>query len=205
MARKAPERDPPISPLQVVEQIAELLQLPQDWRRQEFVGAVRDLILEFSMRASIRATHNADLKKARNKLLEARDALRRLNGLVDMASIDSLVAELSILLGANPEPAAARKRGRRKGSADDWLFQRFVLELLSIVRSSGVELSLSKLDRKPRGTLIAALDLLRPHVGCIPRVPPYKTLERLRASRSRPGPSSLDLLRRKWPPPPFRL
>jgi hypothetical protein len=185
--------------------------VPAHQRRREFVLAIRDLIGEVAERGLARlaapAYSNVDnLNEARTKLIAARDALRRLSGLVDTAPIDELVAALSILLGVDPEPVVTRRRGRRPGSYGDWLFAWLVLRLLSIIRSAdAVELTLSKSDdNKPRGTLVDALNLLRSHLPIIPAELPYKTLERLRAIRAPTGTfAALDLLRRLLPPPPF--
>jgi len=194
------------------ERIADLAGVPAGRRRREFVVEIRDLIGEAAARglakfAAPAAYSTADnLNEARVKLIAARDALRRLNGLVDTTPLDDLVAALSILLGVDPEPAVAKGRGRRPGSYGDWLFAWLVLRLLSIGRSAdAVEFTLSKSDDdKPRGTLVDALILLRPHLPFIPKVLPYKTLERLRATRTPTDNfSALDLLRRLLPPPPF--
>ena len=81
------------------------------------------------------------------------------------------------------------------------MFRWLVLELLSIVREAdALDLTLSKSGSKPRGTLVDALDLLRPHTGCVPAALPYKTLERLRATRGETAASALHVLRRMFPP-----
>jgi hypothetical protein len=176
---------------QRLQRIADLAQVPVGRRRKKLISAACDLIGEALIRFCARHLHSNpkymkanDVKVARTKALELRDALRPLEDIVDTAAIDGLVAESSILAGANPEPAAGGKRGRRKGSGGDWTFKWLVGELLYVVRAAGGDLTLSKLDNTPRGTLIEALDLLRPYVDCIPSMPPYRTLQRLHALRS---------------------
>jgi hypothetical protein len=186
-----------------------LTHVPADQRRREFVAAINDLMREAAGRALARMAAPAyssvnNLNEARIKLIAARDALRRLNGVVDTAPIDELVAALSILLGADPEPPLAARRGRRRGSYGDWLFAWTVLRLLSIVRSAdAVELTLSRSDDDmPRGTLVDALNILRSRLLFIPKILPYKTLERLRATPTQTAAfDALDLLRRLMPPP----
>jgi hypothetical protein len=194
------------TPQTTAEQIVELIQLPSDlpdWGRNQLIAAVRDLIWEAEARTralSVAPTPD-DVRAALTKVLETRVALQRLNGLVDVSPIDALVAELSILLGTNPAPCTGGGRGRRKGSDGDWLFKWLVRELLDIARWSGAAgLTLSKGGGKPCGTLVEALNLLRPHVGCIPVELPYKTLERLHAERARPRGSGLATLKRLFPP-----
>jgi hypothetical protein len=136
------------------------------------------------------AWRKLDVKGMKNALaavLRARDALQQLDGLVDTAPLEPSIADLSLWLGANPERGAAAKRGRPRGSDGDWVFKWFVRELLSIVRSSDAELTLSKLAGQPRGPLIEVLDLLRSHLACIPKAPSYNTLERLHAWASVPA------------------
>jgi hypothetical protein len=185
--------------------------VPADHRRREFVIAIRHLVSEAAARGLAQlaapAHSNLDnLNKARTKLIAARDALRRLNGLIDITPLDELVAALSILLGVDPEPPVVCGRGRRPGSYGDWRLAWLVFNLLSIVRSAdaaGFTLSKSD-DDKPRGTLVDALNLLRPHLPFIPKALQYKTLERLRAIGTRtPACDALMLLRRVMLTPPF--
>jgi hypothetical protein len=176
--------------LQIVEHIADLAQPPKDWRRQEFIDAVQRLIWVATVRVSVRhrARTKLDAKGMRNALaavLRARDALQQLDGLVDTAPLEPLIADLSLWLGANPERGAAAKRGRRRGSESDWVFKWFVRQLLSSARTFDAKLTLSQRAGEARGTLSKVLVLLRPHLACIPRVLPYKTLERLHAEHSR--------------------
>jgi hypothetical protein len=176
--------------LGIVENIADVAQPPKDWRRQKFIDAVQRLIWVATVRLLVRhrTRTKLDAKGMKNALaavLRARDALQQLDGLVDTAPLDPLIADLSLWLGANPDRGASTGPGRPSGSDKDWVFKWFVLELRSIAHSSGAELTLSKLGSKPRGTLVAVLDLLRPHLACIPKALPYKTLERLLAEHSR--------------------
>jgi hypothetical protein len=172
--------------LRIVEHIADLAQPPKDWRRQEFIDAVQRLIWVTTVRVLVRhrARTKLDAKSMRSALAalwRARDALQRLNGLVDEAPIKTMIHDLSLWLGANPERGAAAKRGRPRGSDGDWVFKWFVRELLSIARSFDAELPLSQVDGAAHGPLAKVLDLLRPHLACIPRARlPYRTLARLR-------------------------
>jgi hypothetical protein len=176
---------------QRLERIADLAQVPTGRQREELIFAACDLIGEALIRFTARHLHcnpnhvkANDAKVARTKALELRDALRQLEDIVDTAAIDTLVAELSILAGANPEPTVSGGLGRRKGSISDWTFKWLVGELLNMVRAAGGDLKLSKLGNTPRGSLVDALDLLRPYVECIPVVLSYRTLQPLHASRS---------------------
>ncbi len=173
--------------LGILEELATLAQVPADYRRQELITAVRRLLWVATVRvlmhqrgAKLNVDHMKAVKAARTKLLQARDALQRLSGL-DTAPIEREIALLSLLVGANPSPAATTGPGPREGSDRDWVFNWLVRELLRIVRSFDATLTLSKLGDEPRGTLVQALDLLRPHLGCIPAPLSYKTLARLRA------------------------
>jgi hypothetical protein len=180
-------RDPffaALSELGIVQRIAGLAQPPKDWRRQEFITKVRNLIWVATVKDSVRRRASATLdidnmKKALVELFRARDALHRLSGLIDSAPIDAMIGDLSLWLGTNPKRGAGVGRGRPTGSYNAGVFKWFVLELRSIAHSFGAELTLSKLGSEPRGTLVEVLDLLRPHLACIPKAPPYRTLERL--------------------------
>jgi hypothetical protein len=187
-------RDPffaALSELGIVQRIAGLAQPPKDWRGQEFIDAVRRLIWVATVRISVRhrARTKLDVKSMRSALaalLRARDALQRLNGLIDEAPIEAMIYDLSLWLGANPERGAAAKRGGRpRGSEGNWVFKWFVRELLSSARRFDAKLTLSREAGEARGTLSEVLVLLRPHLACIPRVLPYKTLERLHAEHAR--------------------
>jgi hypothetical protein len=176
--------------LGIVQHIANLAQPPKDWRRQEFIDAVQRLIWVASVRVSVRhrARTKLDVKTMRSALAalwRARDALQRLNGLINEAPIEAMIYDLSLWLGANPERGAAAKRGRRRGSESDWVFKWFVRQLLSSARTFDAKLTLSQGAGEARGTLSKVLVLLGPHLACIPRVLPYKTLERLHAEHSR--------------------
>lgn len=176
--------------LRIVEHIADLAQPPKDWRRQEFIDAVQRLIWVATVRVSVRhrARTKLDVKSMRSALAalrRARDALQRLNGLINEAPIEAMIYDLSLWLGANPERGAAAKQGRPRGSESDWVFKWLVRQLLSSARTFDAKLTLSQEAGEARGTLSEVLVLLRPHLACIPRVLPYKTLERLRAEHSR--------------------
>lgn len=182
-------RDPFFAALRdlgIVEQVANFACPPNDWRRQEFMTAVQRIIWVATVRVLLRQRARAklDLKGMKNALaavLRARDALKQLDGLVDTAPLEPLIADLSLWLGANPERGAAAKRGRPRGSDGDWVFKWFVRQLLSIARSFDAELPLSQVDGAAHGPLAKVLDLLRPHLACIPRARlPYRTLARLR-------------------------
>jgi hypothetical protein len=182
--------------LGIVEHIADLAQPPKDWRRQEFIDAVQRLIWVTTVRVLVRhrARTKLDVKSMRSALAalwRARDALQRLNGLVDTAPIEEIIADLSLWLGANPGRGAATGPGRPKGSDNDWVFKLLVRGLLSIVRASDAELTLSKLAGQPRGTLTEVLDLLRPHLACIPKALSYNALERLHAEANVPVANNL--------------
>ena len=176
--------------LRIVEHIADLAQPPKDWRRQEFIDAVQRLIWVATVRVSVRhrARTKLDAKGMRSALAalrRARDALQRLNGLINEAPIEAMIYDLSLWLGTNPERGASAKPGRRRrrpsGSDSDWVFKWFVRELLSSARTFDAKLTLSREAGEARGSLSEILVLLRPHVACIPKALPYKTLERLRA------------------------
>jgi hypothetical protein len=176
--------------LGIVENIADLAQPPKNWRRQKFIDAVQRLIWVATVRVSVRhrTRTKLDAKGMKNALaavLRARDALQQLDGLVDTAPLDRLIADLSLWLGANPERGAAAKRGRPRGSEGDWVFKWFVRQLLSSARTFDAKLTLSQEAGEARGTLVEVLDLLQPHLACIPKALPYKTLERLLAEHSR--------------------
>jgi hypothetical protein len=176
--------------LRIVEHIADLAQPPKDWRRQEFIDAVQRLIWVATVRVSVRhrARTKLDAKGMRSALAalrRARDALQRLNGLINEAPLEAMIYDLSLWLGANPERGAAAKQGRPRGSESDWVFKWFVRQLLSSARTFDAKLTLSREAGEARGTLSEVLVLLRPHLACIPTVPPYKTLERLHAEHSR--------------------
>jgi hypothetical protein len=127
-------RDPffaALSELGSVQRIAGLAQPPKDWRRQEFIDAVRRLIWVATVRISVRhrARTKLDVKNMRSALAalwRARDALQRLNGLIEEAPIEAMIYDLSLWLGANPERGGAAKRGRPRGSEGDWVFKWFV-------------------------------------------------------------------------------
>jgi hypothetical protein len=169
-----------------VEQIADLAKVPPGHRRQNFILAVMDLIFEASARIDAQDFASKvsiqDLKAARARALELRDAIHRLNGLIDPTPIERMVAELSIFLGANPGPdrKPKGKPGPKMDSGPNWQCRWLVRQLLDIVRLSGGHLTLSKLAEQPRGTLVEALCLLQPHVGCVPDNLSYNTLDGLR-------------------------
>jgi hypothetical protein len=175
--------------LRIVHHIADLAQPPKG-RRHEFIDAVQRLIWVATVRVSVRhrARTKLDVKSMKSALAalwRARDALQRLNGLIDEAPIEAMIDDLSLWLGANPERDAAAKRGRPRGSEGDRVFKLLVRELLSSARTFDAKLTLSNEAGEARGTLSEVLGLLRPHLACIPRVLPYKTLERLHAEHSR--------------------
>jgi hypothetical protein len=176
--------------LKLVEKIADLAQVPADWRREAFKTAVRKLLWVVTVRALMaqhtRAQPNAkDIMNARNAVLRARDALQQLGGLVDAEPLEPMIADLSLLLGANPERGAgATGGGRPLGSDSIGVFKDLIRGLLSAARSFGVGLTLSKEADEPRGTLVKVLEVLTPHLACIPSSPSYKTLERIRAKWS---------------------
>src|SRR5262245_20779871 len=181
-------RDPFFAALRelgIIQHIADLAQPPKK-RRQEFIAAVQRPMWVATVRGSVRHRARTELdvrcmRSALTAVLRARDALQPLGGLVDPAPLEPMIADLSLCLGANPERGAAVKRGRPRGSDGDWLFKWFVRKLLSIVRSFEAKLPLSQVDAGAHGPLAEALDLLRPHLACIPRARlPYKTLARLR-------------------------
>jgi hypothetical protein len=192
----------------VSKQIAEIAQVPADWRRQEFVFAVRDLISEMDARARARevgADREDEIRAARAKLVEARDALLPLGGLVDTSPIDGVVEWLSILVGENPAPEPTTGLGRRRGStsAHSWSFRIFVCELLNIAAVAGGRgLTLSRSKEGAAGTLVEALTLLHPHVQCIPRALSYDMLESHRYVRKEgtASPTAMAMLRRLFPP-----
>ena len=176
--------------LGIVEHIADLAQPPKDWRRQEFLDAVLRLIWVATVRVSVRhrARTKLDVKSMRSALAalwHARDALQRLNGLIDEAPIEAMIYDLSLWLGANPDRGARTRRGRPSGSDKEWMFKWLVRELLSAARTFDAKLTLSREAGEARGSLSKILVLLRPHLACIPKVLPYKTLERLLAEHSR--------------------
>ena len=175
--------------LKIVELIANLAQVP-DWRCQEFKMAAQKLIWVVNVRLLLRQRARAKLdlrgmKEALAAVLRARGALQQLGGLIDAAPLEPLIADLSLWLGTNPERGAGAKPGRRRrrpsGSDNDWVFKWFVRELLSSARTFDAKLTLSREAGEARGSLSEILVLLRPHVACIPKALPYKTLERLRA------------------------
>ena len=194
----------------VSNQIADLVEVTEEnGRRFLFAQAVRQLIAEMDARArAIRAgaDYADDIRKARTELLKARDALQPLGTLVDTSAIGTLVEWLSILIGENSDPAAAKRRGRRKGSVKLWPFHLLVHELLHIGSSTGADFTLSDLGGEPKGSLAAALELLRPHVACIPKPLTYDALEEIRSTRASAGKSStaLAILKRLFPPPLVR-
>jgi hypothetical protein len=176
--------------LRIVEQIANLAQVPPDWRCQEFKTAAQKLIWVANVRMLLRRRARAKLdvkgmKEALGAALRARGTLQRLGGLIDAAPLEPLFADLSLWLGTNPERGATAKpgrlRGRPRGSDSDWVFKWFVRELLSTARTFDADLTLSREAGEARGSLSEILVLLRPHVACIPKALPYKTLERLHA------------------------
>jgi hypothetical protein len=186
-------RDPFFAALQdlkIVEQIANLAQVPPDWRRQEFKTTAQKLIWVVNVRVLLRQRARAKLdvkgmKEALGAVLRARGALQQLGGLIDAAPVEPLIANLSLWLGTNPERGASAKPGRLRrrpsGSDSDWVFKWFVRELLLSARTFDAKLTLSREAGEVRGSLSEILVLLRPHVACIPKALPYKTLERLRA------------------------
>jgi hypothetical protein len=179
--------------LGIVERIADLAQPPKDWRRQEFIDAVQRLIWLATVRVSVRhrARTKLDAKGMKNALaavLRARDALQQLDGLVDTAPLEPLIADLSLWLGANPDRGASTGPGRPSGSDKDWVFKWLVRELLSAARKFDAKLTLSQEAGEVRGSLSEVLVLLRPHLACIPRALPYKTLERLLTEHNSPPP-----------------
>jgi hypothetical protein len=174
--------------LKIVELIANLAQVP-DWRCQEFKMAAQKLIWVVNVRLLLRQRARAKLdlrgmKEALAAVLRARGALQQLGGLIDAAPLEPLIADLSLWLGTNPDRGASVKAGRLRrrpsGSDSDWVFKWFVRELLSSARTFDAKLTLSREAGEARGSLSEILVLLRPHVACIPKVLPYKTLERLR-------------------------
>jgi hypothetical protein len=175
--------------LKIVELIANLAQVP-DWRCQEFKMAAQKLIWVVNVRLLLRQRARAKLdlrgmKEALAAVLRARGALQQLGGLIDAAPLEPLIADLSLWLGTNPERGASAKPGRLRrrpsGSDSDWVFKWFVRELLSSARTFDANLTLSREAGEARGSLSQVLVLLRPHVACIPKALPYKTLERLHA------------------------
>jgi hypothetical protein len=175
--------------LKIVELIANLAQVP-DWRCQEFKMAAQKLIWVVNVRLLLRQRARAKLdlrgmKEALAAVLRARGALQQLGGLIDAAPLEPLIADLSLWLGTNPERGPSAKPGRLRrrpsGSDSDWVFKWFVRELLSSARTFDANLTLSREAGEARGSLSQVLVLLRPHVACIPKALPYKTLERLHA------------------------
>jgi len=145
----------------------------------------------------------AEISTARKKLVEARDALLPLGAIVDTSPIDPLVEWLSILIGENPSPAPTDGRGRRKDSVADWLFRLLVCKLMSAESAFGIRFTLSNVDNKPGGSLTKAVELLRPHVTCIPNVLTYHMLETHRSSHMdvQLSVTALEMLKRLFPPP----
>jgi hypothetical protein len=87
-----------------------------------------------------------------------------------------------------PLPGTAKlpnKPGRKRGTVDDITFQGFVQDLLTFVAEAGGELTFDKNFKK--GTLIEALDVLRPHLpnDVIPYDPPSGTLQRIKTKHSK--------------------
>jgi len=76
-------------------------------------------------------------------------------------------------------------KGRRKGAANDPMFEVLIRHILLFTAEAGGELSLDKNYRK--GTLINVLNILRPHLpkGVLPNVLPYGTLQRIKTKFSK--------------------
>jgi len=81
---------------------------------------------------------------------------------------DTFNAAIGRRLFDDREVTSPRKRGRRRGDINDRTFQDFVRHLLLSVRLADGDLTLDKNFKK--GTLIDALNILRPHLpkGVIP-------------------------------------
>jgi hypothetical protein len=195
----------PIDPAAVraaAEEIADVAGVPTDWRRQEFVLAVIDLVKEADSRTAVvtyARKHEKDLKRGRAAALNLRDAMDRLDGLVDVGPVKHVLAELSLLLGLNPAPdkKPPGKRGPKPDSGSYWLFRWFVRELHGIVRRAGGKFTLTKIvgSDEPDGTLIVALEILQPYVGCIPHRMSYNALDDIR-KLSPAEKTALDVLKR---------
>jgi hypothetical protein len=66
------------------------------------------------------------------------------------------------LAGLQPEKVGPEgKRGRPKGTFNDWLLSRFVWELAAIAMATGGDLGASKKDNRGFGAMFEALELLR--------------------------------------------
>jgi len=72
------------------------------------------------------------------------------------------------------------QRGRRRGTVKDMTFEVFVRHLLLSAAEAGGDLTLDKNFKK--GTLIDALNILRPYIpkGVVPNVLPLGTLQRIK-------------------------
>jgi hypothetical protein len=178
----------------------------QNGARSEFVLAVRDLISEMDARGRALAAgrnHADEIGAARTKLVEARDALRPLDDLVDTSPIDPLIEWLSILIGKNPAPAEVSGRGRKKGSLGDCPFRLLVCKLRCIESAYGVRFTLSDSAGEAAGTLPKVIELLRPHVGCVPNALTYDVMESHDRSHMdvQMSATALPMLRRLFPPP----
>ena len=81
------------------------------------------------------------------------------------------------------------KRGPKKGGVKDPTFHNFVWDLLTCTDEAGGQLSLDKNKNQKEGSLVRALDILRPYLpsGVIPnRLSPHRaTLQRIKTEHSK--------------------
>jgi len=101
------------------------------------------------------------------------------------------IALLSSLVTGKPPPRFPSQppeppvRGRRAGTVKDWIFQKFVWDLLISTTTADGSLTFEK--ETPRGTLVDAIKKLAPYLpdGFVPDPPPGSTLQRLKDSCTR--------------------
>ena len=192
-------------PMDVRLQLADLARVPEE-KREEFCNAIRlplRLVWKLDRRAkgtragkalvrtaeAARALHegfadlNADDRKWIDELLDA-----SLEYKLFLPALPRLVRELehlfSVAVGKAPLQDASRtsRDGRRKGVVKDLAFHEFVRYLLLVAEGwCGGKLTFDK--NKKRGTLIDAINILRPYLPqwIVPSPLPFSTIQRIRS------------------------
>jgi hypothetical protein len=103
---------------------------------------------------------------------------------VGIRLLAAMVEAFARITGKSPTFELRRGRGRRKGAIGGWQFQHFVEELWRTVNEHGGKLTFSCKDNKGSGSMVDALETLRPLLpqGFIPKQLPAKTIGRIKSS-----------------------
>jgi hypothetical protein len=106
-------------------------------------------------------------------------------GRAGLAMLEMLVEAFAVITGRSPTFELRGDRGGRpKGTVGNWQFRNFVGALWQVANECGGTLSFSCKENRGSGTMVEALEILRPLVppDLIPLRPSAKTIESVKAT-----------------------